>query len=356
MSRSHACAQPRKSPSGLRANQLDDHYRVSWKGPEELRGHTAEEMAFQRYQSQQSASSEASDIGWSEGDPLCRLPYEVLLHLFDYVPPREIINACRVVCKGWRGFFDEPSFWQLRMKRRSNYDPRLDRLSGINWAKLYLYTVHEPNLVKSFDSNGDLSLKPWRIANTDWSNLNERYFIDELYRASRGGNIIRQQQRARDGWTIEEWIKKDDDKDKQVLKENLGCTKNYVTTFYWCCRWQLIDLYEYGFTSEVVNQVQPPIHVSEWFCARWDCGSLFKMTLALLDKEFKFLKTYQHSVQTPQWEGGELGWRKVTHTFHDYGTGVRYVLFVDGGKDTQFWAGHYGSKMAAANVHVEFTQ
>lgn len=32
------------------------------------------------------------------------------------------------------------------------------------------------------------------------------------------------------------------------------------------------------------------------------------------------------------------------------------IIFVDGGKDTQFCAGHYGSKMAAADVHVEFTQ
>lgn len=317
-------------------------------------------MAFQRYQSQQSTSSEASDIGWSEGDPLCRLPYEVLLHLFDYVPPREIVNVCRLVCKGWRGFFDEPSFWQLRMKRRGSYDPRLDRLSGINWAKLCMYTVPEPNLIKSFNSKGDLSLKPWTLTYTDWGNLTERHFSKELRQASRG-DVNRQQQHSwagwqRTGWTIEEWIKRDDAKDSQVLKENLGCTKNYVTTFYWCCRWQLVDLYDFGFTPEIMNKVQPPIHVSEWFCARWDCGSIFKIMVALLDKDFKFLQTYQHSEETAQWEGGDLGWRKVAHVFRDYKAGVRYVLFVDGGKDTKWWAGHYGSKMAAANVCIKFTQ
>ena len=330
---------------------VDDHFRVFKK-----------EMALQRYQSQQSASSEASDIGWSEGDPLYRLPYEVLFHLFDYVPPREIVNVCRLVSKGWRAFFDEPSFWQLRMKRHGNYDHRLDHLSVINWAKLCLYTIHESNIIKSFDSRGDLSLKPWTLAYSDWGNLNESYFTEELHQASLGAGD-RQQQCSRprwqwqeDGWIIEEWINRDNAKDQQVLKENLGCTKNFVTTYYWCCRWQLIDLNDYGFTQELMDKVQPPIHVSEWFCARWDCGSIFKIMVALLDKDFKFLKTYQHSEETAQWRGGDLGWRKVTHVFQDYKAGVRYVLFVDGGKDTKWWAGHYGSKMAAANVHIKFTQ
>lgn len=322
------------------------------------RSHTAEEMAFERYQSQQSASSEASDIGWSEGDPLCRLPYEILLHLFDYIPPREIVKVCRLVCKGWRGFFDEASFWQLRMKRRGKYDPRLDHLSGINWAKLCLYTVHDPNLIKSFDLKGDLSLKPWTLTHTDWGNLNEQHFKEELL-ASRGDRQQQYNRRdrwQRDGWLIEEWIKRDEAKDQQVLKENLGCTKNYVTTYFWCCRWQLIDLCNFGFTPEILNEVKPPVHVSEWFCARWDCGSVFNIMVALLDKDFKFLETYKHSKKTAQWKGGELGWRKVMHVFRGYKSGVRYVLFVDGGKDTQFWAGHYGSKMAAARVHVDFTQ
>ena len=74
---------------------------------------------------------------------------------------------------------------------------------------------------------------------------------------------------------------------------------------------------------------------------------------ALLDKDYKVLKTYRHSEVTEQWKGGDLGWRKVEHVFRDYGAGVRYVLFLDGGKDTQFWAGHYGSKMAAARVQVQ---
>ena len=312
------------------------------------------------YLSQQSAGSEASDIGWSEGDPLCRLPYEVLLHLFDCVPPREIVKTCQLVCKGWRCFFEEPSFWQLRMKQHGNYHSKLDHLSGVNWAKLCLYTAHEPNLIKSFDSNGRLSLEPWAIVYQDWSHMSEHYITEGLQQASGdASNVASRQQRGPrgwggDGWSIEEWIERGKPMDQNVLKENGGCTKNYVTSYYWCCRWQMIDLHKYGFVPEVMDVVQPAIVVSEWFCARWDCGSIFKIKIALLDEDFKFLKTYEHSEETAQWRGGDLGWRKVKHIFRDYGAGVRYVLFLDGGKDTKWWAGHYGSKMAAAHVEINF--
>ena len=128
--------------------------------------------------------------------------------------------------------------------------------------------------------------------------------------------------------------------------------RHYV--LFWCFRWQLVDLCECGFVAEIMDAIRPPILVSEWFCARWDCGSTFKIHVSLLDMEYNFLNTYTHTEVTQQWEGGELGWRKVEHVFRGYSPGVRYVLFMDGGKDTQFWAGHYGSKMAAATVQVQF--
>ena len=310
------------------------------------------------FQTQQSSCSEASesDVGysWSEGDPLGQLPYDVLLHLLDYVPPRHLMSACRLVCKAWKNFFDEPSFWQLRMKRHGRYDPKLEKIPAaeLNWAQLCLHTVHEPNLVRSFlPGSGELSLVPWTL-DYGRDEFDEDYVRDCLRKGNTKSIVVRRQRN--DGWLIEEWIKRDDEKDRKVLKENRWCTKNYVTTYFWCLRWQLVDLYKYGFSAEIMDMIQPPIHVSEWFCARWDCGSTFKIRVSLLDKNYDPVKTYTHTEVTKQWEGGELGWRKVEHVFRNYGVAVRYVLFMDGGKDTQFWAGHFGSKMAAANVQVQF--
>ena len=43
---------------------------------------------------------------------------------------------------------------------------------------------------------------------------------------------------------------------------------------------------------------------------------------------------------------------QVTIEFENYGPHVKYVEFEHSGKDTQFWAGYYGSKMAGGVVKV----
>jgi len=43
---------------------------------------------------------------------------------------------------------------------------------------------------------------------------------------------------------------------------------------------------------------------------------------------------------------------QVSHVFQNYGPGVRFIRFFHGGMDTQFWAGHYGSKMSGACVKL----
>lgn len=36
--------------------------------------------------------------------------------------------------------------------------------------------------------------------------------------------------------------------------------------------------------------------------------------------------------------------------FNNYGAGVRFILFEHKGQDTQYWAGHYGAKIAGGSV------
>lgn len=43
---------------------------------------------------------------------------------------------------------------------------------------------------------------------------------------------------------------------------------------------------------------------------------------------------------------------QVKHVFKSYPSGVRFVEFTHGGKDTKFWAGHYGVKMTNSGVFV----
>lgn len=41
---------------------------------------------------------------------------------------------------------------------------------------------------------------------------------------------------------------------------------------------------------------------------------------------------------------------QVTIKFENYGPGVRFIVFNHSGRDTQFWAGQYGSKMSGGVI------
>ena len=297
-----------------------------------------------------SQPSTGSEFNFSPDDPIPSLPYELVVEIFLLLPPSEIVRVCRLVSKTWKEFVDDPQFWQFGLRKCGKFTPKLMELPAkdIDWPRLYFYTAWRPNLVQSFDSKGKFSLTPWNIQYVDWERFSSRSenVFDRCDDSSWGGG---------DKWSIESgWIKPDEPSHEQVIKENEGCTKNYVTSYEWCCREQIVELSKYGYVNSIMDTIQPPISVSEWFSARWDCGSTFCIRVDLLNSENKVVAKYEDSITTDQWQGGELGWRKVEHVFKDYGSGVRFVRFADGGKDTQFWAGHYGSKMAGARMFISF--
>ena len=297
-----------------------------------------------------SLNTQAS-VGGSEMDPLRVLPPEISLKIFDYVPVADIVHKCRLVSGEWRRFLDDASFWQLRMIRGNNFDPRLRDFAGLpdlNWPQLYIHACLRPNIIRNF-VGGELSLEWWSLDYSSWENFSQQLKpVAPPARRDRarrwgGGN----------GWHCEtSWI--NPDADKKVVEENEGSVKNYVTSYEWCCREQVVDLAQCGFVPRILDALQPAIEVSEWFCARNDCGSLFEIRVDLLNKNRKSVQTFRLSEVTEQWQGGRLGWRKVEHTFRNYGPGIRYLRFADAGKDTLWWAGLYGSKMAGAWARVVF--
>ncbi|XP_044730084.1 F-box only protein 44-like isoform X2 [Chrysoperla carnea] len=80
-------------------------------------------------------------------------------------------------------------------------------------------------------------------------------------------------------------------------------SKCFVTSYRQCSKLQMIDLCgRGGVTQQFIDEYQPPIYVE--------------------------------------------------YVFKNYGPNVRYIFFHYIGKDTQFWAGHYGSKFTNANVQL----
>jgi len=274
------------------------------------------------------------------------LPPELETKILHCVPTRQLVRTCMLVSKSWCLFLKDPSFWISKMTSQGSYDVRLAALDGVEWPKLCLHTVEKQNLLKCFNSEGKLRLEPyWRMTDTRWDKFKLARTENRSIRWNRGGG---------DKWSIEESIDKNKPEDQAVLKANGGSCENYVTSYIWCCREQVVDLAAIGLTATIMDSVRPAISVSEWFCARWDCASRFCIRVELLSSSRELVEFFEGSEETDQWQGGEIGWRLIRHTFEGYGDGVRYVRFADAGKDCQYWAGHYGSKMAAATMTIYF--
>jgi len=135
----------------------------------------------------------------------------------------------------------------------------------------------------------------------------------------------------------------------EPLPAHLGETSCFVTSYGRCHKQQLITLAEHGLTTKIMDEVQPHIEVSEWYARRFDCGILYGLKVSLLDQDNEVVQEFSES-KGPELTPEDYNWHQVSHTFMDYGPGVRSVLFEHSGIDTQFWAGHYGAKMAGGSV------
>ena len=203
-------------------------------------------------------------------DPLRVLPPELAVLLFWHVPLPDIARWCRLVSRAWNRFFAGPDFWLQCMTKGGNYDSRLkDFQQNINWSQLCFRAVHKPNLLRNFDSSTKkLSLVHWKVAvmteysNTGWDKL-------DLDAGEKWKNCLK----VSHGWTVEDKPLGGAPFDPPaVVQENEGSPSCFATTYYWCCRKQVVDLWKFGFTAELLNTLQPVIEVSEWFAPKQQKG------------------------------------------------------------------------------------
>ncbi len=133
-------------------------------------------------------------------------------------------------------------------------------------------------------------------------------------------------------------------------------TPGYFITSYSpnpCRRSQLIDLVARGATTDALDAA-PRITAGEWI----NCYKAFSNT----GQDKYYIKIELRAadgttVLASQSAGNEtamldtpLVWTENSFVFTNYGPGVRYIYFEDGGWDGGFWSGQYGSYHDAANV------
>jgi len=130
-------------------------------------------------------------------------------------------------------------------------------------------------------------------------------------------------------------------------------SRDFTTSYAWDVRSQTVDLLGAGFTAAQLD-AQPAITCGEWFSA--PAGGKYFLNVELLgasgDTANPIASFMVGSQSSPQVLNNNTDWFEVANTFSDYGTGVRYIYFQDGGMDTRYWAGNYGTHFDDANASV----
>ncbi|KAM4610691.1 F-box only protein 6-like [Polymixia lowei] len=241
---------------------------------------------------------------------LAALPLEVLEEIFMNLPPHQVVCVCRLVCHGWKEVVDSESIWRERC-RRAGYDLSDGAKIPEDWRLFYFLCKKRRNLLKN--SRGEEKLSGWQILEN-------------------GG----------DKWKVEGVMVPHPDEKVQ---------KVFVTSYHMCRKSQLIDLEKEGYNPSFMDHFQPDIKISDWYAPRWDCGCEYEICVELLNQKKKPVQSFApETVCFEQWN--DQTWHQMTHVFKNYGPGVRYIRFIHGGKDTQFWAGWYGIRITNSCVEI----
>ena len=119
-----------------------------------------------------------------------------------------------------------------------------------------------------------------------------------------------------------------------------------------CKRSQTIDLIATGATAAELDAA-PDLKVEEYISCYAGNGTTpdnFYIKVELRGAAQEVLASFNVGADTAR-VTAPSGWTKYEHVFSDYGPGVRYVYFEDGGWDGGFWAGQYGSYHDGAKVY-----
>nr|XP_046240801.1 F-box only protein 2 isoform X2 [Scatophagus argus] len=131
-----------------------------------------------------------------------------------------------------------------------------------------------------------------------------------------------------------------------------GVTKYFATSFELCLKRQVIDLLAEGYSSGQLD-TQPAVTVEDWYCGRTDCGCTYQITVCLLDENHEVIQEFKPEPVTLDPDCDDCSWKQVSHTFSDYGPGMRLISFEHGGQDTKFWDGWFGVRVTGSSVTVE---
>ncbi|XP_064212417.1 F-box only protein 6 [Tribolium castaneum] len=268
------------------------------------------------------------------------LPEEIVTIILNYIPPKQVLKAS-LVCKKWCNIIKSDSFWSDIYSRRYNKKPK--KLPWYVYYCLLTSDYFDKNLIKN--GNGQNQYQNWKIV-----------------------------MNYGDGFRIEDPPCGSDPLPPDVPDFN-GKTSCFATSYYECNKFQEVSLNN-RLLRLIFMKYKPHIYLSEWVAARFDCGSVYHLICKLYGHKQDKTKTRsrrtdgdssddteeeeteqplhieQKELRVEQWAGST--WSKVEMVVSDYPPGVDRIVFQHEGRDTQFWKGHYGSKMAGGVLKILF--
>ncbi|MFT6098593.1 MAG: hypothetical protein ACJAYF_001135 [Arenicella sp.] len=150
------------------------------------------------------------------------------------------------------------------------------------------------------------------------------------------------------GWTILE----DGGNGWRAVTNANTSLNGFQTSHRWAKREQIVNLMDMGFSAAILDKA-PPILISEAFGKRF-CADQYFLDIELLGANQQVLKTWSSGVR--EHENTVCEWRAyqefLEQKLSNYGAGVRYIRWRDGGKDTEGWGGHYGAQLENAYLGI----
>ncbi|XP_038603312.1 F-box only protein 2 [Tachyglossus aculeatus] len=243
------------------------------------------------------------------------LPEPALIRILASVPAGELVLVCRLVCLQWKALVDGAALWVLKCQQEGLAGKEQAEEEKDNWQAFYFLSKRKRNLLKNVCGEEEFE---------SWGEMEH------------GG----------DGWKVEELP---GDNGSEFSDDSVK--KYFVTSYEWCRKTQVIDLRAEGYWEELMDTTQPDIIVKDWYSSRSDAGCLYELCVKLLSEHEDVLMEYKSgTVAVPQ---DDASWKEISHTFSNYGPGVRFIRFEHGGQDTVFWKGWFGVRVTNSSVMVE---
>jgi len=274
------------------------------------------------------------------------LPSEILEEIFIRIRMDSInVLSLSEVCLQWSRIICSSQFWKRKLNCVGLSLPKFVLLNTeLSWRFFHSILLsrygipYQRNLI--LNGSGELENNQSRL---NGGNRNEDDFDEAWFNSwstlSSGGQ----------GWRLFKDIP------SQMMPKEVEHRSYFATSNFSCTKEQFLSLIEKGVNSEILDTFQPDIEIEEFYSKSANHGAIYDVHVCLLDgcgnvlgEGFKFRKQMEA-------EEDET-WRKVSHTFKEYGVGARYVKYYHGGMAEDMEEGWFGARMTGAAVKVKFPE